>query len=190
MSAEPPPILNYQADNSSISRWDIAFLGCRLFAVYCVLQLAGSLSYAGVFVTQSGRDPWVMVWFAMAVAIHVSAMIVLWTQAGRFAGWMLADASAAGATAGPAAASIQAIAISLIGLIIAVRALPRVVVSIGQSLQYEGGTGIAIEGVIHLALGVALFLGAKGLSRLWYRFRTAGLQPPHRPEEQEPPRRE
>ena len=181
MSAEPPPVLNYQADNSSVSRWDIAFLACRLFAVYCVIQLAGSLSYAWMYVTQSGRDHWVMVWFGMAVAIHVAAMIVLWTQAGRIARWMLADASAAGATAGPAVASIHAIAISLIGLIIAAQALPRVVVSIGQSLQYEGGTSFAIEAVIHLALGVALFLGANGLSRLWYRFRTAGLQPPHRP---------
>lgn len=181
MSAEPPPIFNYQADHSSISRWDIAFLGCRLFAVYCILQLAGSLSYAWMFVTQSGRDHWVILW-GMAVAIHVSAMIVLWTQAGRIAGWMLADATAAGATAGPAVASFQAIAISLIGLIIAVQTLPRVGVSIGQSLQYSVAN-FDIEGAIQLALGVALFLGAKGLSRLWYRLRTAGLQPPDRHEE-------
>jgi hypothetical protein len=115
---------------------------------------------------------------AIAIALGAAMAILLWVYAGRLAGWMLADSSGVGASAGPATASIQSIALSLIGIIIAVNALPAAALYVVGVLVFKEDAVPGIGALFQMVLGAGLFLGANGLSHLWYRARTAGLLPP------------
>ena len=93
------------------------------------------------------------------IALLLGIALLVWRE-------RLAERLFAGDTGPLAARDAQAVALSVLGCYFAIAAFPRLV-------RFGAGR-IEWAAVTQLVLGVALFLGGRGLARLWTAARSAG----------------
>jgi hypothetical protein len=162
-----------------------AVVACRVLGLYIAITWLGFLP---VWVFQPFSEPsfsWSLLGGALFLALPVALAVGLWSLAPWIAKHMLADVESEQAS--PSAVTmeeVQAVAISILGILFVVKALPGVVVTI---LGYFGVPGIAedvrvqsmlrastvkaaVMHVTEIGLGTWLFLGARSFVRVFQRF--------------------
>jgi hypothetical protein len=164
-----------------VSNRALAALAIRLMGIYAwfqVLTVAPTMGY--LFVGESLRHDEKGLWMAM-VAISFVAL-ALWIALG-FLMILMADRIALrmappgeGPRPEPAdPGSLQAVFFSVVGLILVVHSIPKLIETL-VSLKVAGSGAFLFPPWISVLLvalefvmGVALFVGARGLSRVWRR---------------------
>lgn len=186
MSAEPTP----ETDPLTIT--DAAILAIRIFSLYLayffvnnVIMLIGGISWLLSSRTPNKQDfSIILLWQQLAlICIWAVAAAFFWIAAPRLTRWMLPHQR----ISGPQRLSIsgeylQTVGFSIIGAILAAWAIPPLVFAVIQwwpnrHRMYWGDSAQLIEQLVALAIGVALFLGAKGLSHYWHQLRGRSAQP-------------
>lgn len=120
---------------------------------------------------------------ASPIAVYGLASFFLLKRAERIAGWILPTGTEVVNVPGaaPAVSELQAAAFAVAGIMLFVWALPEAMSAIWWRLSYSAGSDF-VDGTrygapdwitfsLQAGLGIALFLGSKGLSSLWRRLR-------------------
>lgn len=172
---------------------DAAVIALRLLGIYCLLDtvpLLAVLAMLPQMVRSAGGTVEVLVFLATFVphALYVALGVWLLVTARRLARWLLPSAAAGSVGLSLAGVEAQAIAFSVVGVLLVGRALPDlarglsyVVQSSSDGIQVGPRWDDALPGLVGVAvqagLGVVLFLRARGLALLWHRIRTGGVRP-------------
>ena len=175
------------------SRYDVAVVALRLLGIYILLQGMVALTWAAEVVrTLISGGGFTDLLYATAGLIPLTVCVVVGVfflkAAPRLATRMLPDSNVyGGAPDSPAGTlSLQAIAFSVAGAVIATLAIPRFCYTLALTLREvrdvyavtdHGGTFLRalLEPGVQLALGVWLFLGSKRLAGYWHRIRRPEL---------------
>lgn len=179
-----------------MSRQDLAFVACRLFALYWFISALG-FTYALVgFLTAWGSDAsglgagsydasflYVQ---SLPFFIYLAMACVLWVWAEKIAALIAPAADTAKRSAGLSFVEGQAIAFAAVGLFILCTALPDVGgVLYDFHVKSQRVTGLTIpfdtkanivQLSLQIALGLLLLFGARGLSGLVLWFRELGMK--------------
>lgn len=172
---------------------DIAFVGCRLLAVYALysvlLTLAISLSLVSQVLATPGRSLWQVSEFAIhngaLMLANIVAFAVLWFGAGWLAGRISVEASETKEQVpcvAWSARNLLAVALTLLGLWVLVHHLPTLATFVplileGRAVEITASGDIAyrtqqlITALLTTALGILCVLGAKGIANLTARLR-------------------
>jgi hypothetical protein len=172
--------------HAPITRGDVAVLAVRLLGVIAIIQGSAFLAVLGSVFSNFGAGAGV-VWATLAVAapygIYLGAGIVLVATAGWIGPKLLPDARRSDDAAGRASArDIQAVAFSVIGVAVAVWSVGELASAIWylsfrsarrdeDHTAWDLASPHLVRFAIQVGVGVVLFLGAKGLSRVWHRVR-------------------
>lgn len=170
----------------------VGAIGLRIAAILILQRAVATISHAlsQIHFAQAGGR-WSAVWAYAAVALVLGATSVwLFVRAEAIArrhfGRPAVDLRVG------AAPLLQAVAFSVVGLWILAALLPDLIrfgevsyltmqaASDGPPSYLRWDWTQTVDALIRLALGLGLFFGGSGLAGLWYRTRTAGLEPVHR----------
>lgn len=162
----------------------IGELALRLAGVWLIdLALKGVWSVAFQLEYSSARGSPSTLWNAIAnSAAHAILGVVLLVAGGRLAARMFPSS----APQKSLASELQAVAFSILGLVLVVRALPAVLSGFTTSGEwFDDGDVVTlaepvpwpaiVASLVRLTLGIALFVGGGLLSRAWRWARSAGL---------------
>jgi hypothetical protein len=114
-------------------------------------------------------------WF---LVVHLGLVIVcglgLWLLRHRIASWLVPEPQA---DLSDSVAGLQAAAFSVIGLFMLAEGLAGLLAQLITSVTDVGGSlnGGFAGPLAKIAVGLPLFLGARGLATIWQSLRTAGL---------------
>jgi hypothetical protein len=167
----------------------VGSIGLRIAAILILQRAVDTVSraFSQTHFARAGGH-WSAVWAYAAVAVVLGATSV----------WLFvrADAIARRHFGRPAvdrrvgaAPLLQAVAFSVVGLWILAALLPDLirfgeVTYLTMQAESDGPPSYlrwdwtqTVDALIRLALGLGLFFGGSGLAGLWYRTRTAGLEP-------------
>jgi hypothetical protein len=176
-----------EAPQTTISGVGIGTIALQLVGVYCfvlAMPMVGLLaSIIGMSGGGIGRSSQYLFSLIMP-AIYIATGILLIRFGARLSVWLFRS-SVGGIMSGPittpAGQYLQAIAFSVAGVLTMIDALPPLA-SLLYLVLMGAGIGGAMEGynsiVQHAAqflVGLALFLQARGLSRLWHKIRAGGV---------------
>ncbi len=170
-----------------MTKQEIALLALRLLGIYCFIQaltfLASSLSLVGMNVAEMGLSRSLMVAGAtLPIMGYLLAGVVLLMFGGKISGKMINQDKHAGAPAtGIATRDVQTLAFSIVGIYLIAASLPSFASLLWTIAYYyrKGGPDLARAGVenvwrhaiqviVEFVVGVGLFLGARGVSSLWF----------------------
>lgn len=170
-----------------MTKQEIASLALRLLGIYCFIQaltfLASSLSLVGMNVTEMGLSRSLMIaGAALPIFGYLLAGVVLLMFGDRIAGKMINQDKHAGApAAGITTRDAQTLAFSIVGIYLITTSLPSLASLLWTIAYYyrKGGPDLARAGVenvwrptiqviVEFMIGVGLFLGARGVSSLWF----------------------
>jgi hypothetical protein len=146
----------------------VLFAAVGVFLVISRLQQIFSLAAAVIPSTVTVNAPPVPDGqrLALAVALLGSVLAVLFGSALILLRYRVANLLFPPAAAAVSSREVQAVALSVLGCYFAVQGV--------SNLSWAGR--LDWSGAIQLVLGIALFFGARGLSRLWSLGRSAGHQ--------------
>lgn len=169
---------------------DLGRLGLKLFGVWTAIESIGWL--AGAFQLYAGGVDRPAAWLvsgylvpALAYALVASLLIV---RADRLAVWLFPEKQVT--SLGLPSEQVQAVAFSIMGVWLVVQSLPTIMYVL--AIQRLSPTLSAIDSgrisypalifsSLRFGIGLYLFLGAKGLTKLWHGLWSApesGFQPP------------
>ena len=172
----PVPMRPASADGT-LPSWLAVALYCFLGAVPIVAAFAELVRWG-----LSGTGIYYFLSIAGAAAVYLALGVVLWTGSERL-GRRLVSYPHVDPTGAPGDASeLQAMAFSVAGVVFIVLGLPRLIFVLhawiapadSRVIRPLDGAQLIEPGVRVLA-GVALFLGGKGLARLWRKLRREDL---------------
>ncbi len=183
MDSKSPEIAPDQAalaNPPGMTRHDVGVLSLRIMAVYCWAQLLQlvtmimpiPIAWGGVATVQ----------YAVVVAIYIAGGYLLFRYADTLAGFMLPGAPDAPARVNASGKDLQMIAFSVIGVFMAIGAIPTlltyiVTLFVKTPTAYGFLQGPYIWATFgRLVLAVGLFVGGPGVSRFWHTVRTWGVQ--------------
>jgi len=155
----------------------IGSIALKLVGLYCIVLALPVISYLGLFFQGrfSGFNDIGMVVLSLTpYLLYVAAGVALMRWGDRLAHRLFARGPIVSPLQRPPGEYIQAVAFSVAGLVTILHSLPRLAYSIYQTRLLD----LRREGIFvslgELALGLIVFLRAKGLSLLWHKIRTAG----------------
>lgn len=163
-----------------MTRHDAGVLALRIMAVYCWAQLLQlvtmimpiPIAWGGIATVQ----------YAVVCAIYIAGGCLLFRYADTLAGFMLPGAPDAPARVNASGKDLQMIAFSVIGVFMAIGAIPALltyIVTLFVKTRADQGfmQGPYIWATFgRLVLAVGLFVGGPGVSRFWDKVRTWGVQ--------------
>ena len=161
---------------------DVVLVVLRLIGVYAIIQAVPYLSYVPFVFTFDANA----VMTLLPAACWVGLGIFLITNAGWVAGRLVQVPQRAGVPSTPAGEQFQAVAFSVAGVMLAVWGLAGLAGKVAGLVAAEGARSAGqvvpsetlewlAEPAVETALGVFLFLRARGLAALWHRLQMAGL---------------
>jgi hypothetical protein len=160
---------------NQIDRLDLAIVALRLMAIYLLIRGLEYIPLLSIFLmTGASPQAYEAVFLLMPGGIYIASGTLLMIFAPL--GGRLLLPRARSTQNRPTGSDLQAIAFSVVGVVLVTRAVG------GITLIYVGGQGArqiyGTEGwfaylgpAIQLAIGIALFLGGRGLSRFWQKLR-------------------
>lgn len=174
-----------------------ASLALKLMGTYILVQHIGLIAVVEGNIrrgieSRGGQMDLVSILMSLAIlGTPLLSIVIIW-KSNRIARWMVPEEQAAIST-NANASSIQSIAFSAIGLLLAAQAIPGVASAAAQYLSYRHmafqgqvpGLGMIYHNlyvqlaatVTKFVMGVVLFLQADGLVKLWKRLReTKGVK--------------
>ena len=183
-----------------MTRRDIAFLACRILALWLFVQAALNLSavlvmFTALAASMFGHTPW-RARFVMTLisglpgVVQFVAGVLLWWKSAWFARRMAPAEETEGVTALLDARTVMAIACAAVGLFLAVPAVRQlaqfllVAVRYSDEDLYSNGTGIdfvtqVLPAILQALLAIWLIFGARGIARVVHVMRTyPNLRPP------------
>jgi hypothetical protein len=123
----------------------------------------------------------------VAPAIYIGMGVLLIRFAPRLSVWLFGRSAVAGVMGGPVTTSagqyLQAIAFSVVGVLLVVQAAPGLVSLVWMAMTDMGrpfgsnAYAAMVQPVVQILLGVALFLQSRGLALLWHKIRNGGIAP-------------
>ena len=170
---------------------DLAFVGCRLLAIYWGVTASyhvSSLGLAWSALTRSAREQGsseeTLYLYFVPLALYVLIALFLWFGAARLARHVAPQTSASTESGSVASTEIQAIAFAAVGLFVLLGAIPELGVGLYRYANLDDlegrfssafGTGDHVTAlVIRLILGLLLVFNARGLSAMLIRLRKPG----------------
>lgn len=172
---------------------DFAFAGCRFLALYWAVRATENITSAvfGWIALRQNLDvqdelvPTEFFYF-LPLVLYVFAALFLWFSAAWLARYIAPNTSGGAESGSWSRVDAQAIVFAAVGLFVILGALPELGYAIFQFFrlydlenQFErafGAPGRLYELAVRTILGVLLVFGARALSRLLIRLRTAGLK--------------
>lgn len=174
-------------EGDDVTKSEIASLALKLFGIYCLIQaltfLASSLSLVGMNMAEMGLSRSLMVaGAALPILGYVFAGLILLTFGNKISRKLIADGKEQGVMAtGISTRDVQTLAFSIIGIYLIAVSLPSFA-SILWTLAYyyrKGGPDLAragienvwrhaIQAAVEVVVGLGFFLGARGVSSLWF----------------------
>lgn len=156
-----------------------------LFAVRALELVPGAVRMQRATWGLTSFSPFTAHLVEIAVLLLLSAALIVFGP--RMARWLLHDRSRG--TPDPRTARFQTITFAVIGVWLVVSGLPQVIVMLvsfsspkadvyNESLSSLSNGPLRAQqwiSILQVVAGVALFVGSRGLSALWHRIRTAGL---------------
>ena len=169
----------------------LAKIGLRLLAVY--LMVRGILFLPDLYLLSGSQTSFhaaglsAYFWYAITILTPVIAGIALWAVSPVVATWMVRINGEPIQAPSVSREDISGIIISLVGVIIAVIAVPPIVYGLINTFVFPKINGLGMEvniselpyviaSVLQLILGLWLFLGIKFWVRLLRRAREFGLE--------------
>ena len=190
--SEPQQTLSYESPRTTFTGVGIGTIALQLVGVYCMTLGLPMLTVLATFFGMSGRQ--YSAWQALFSFVPLGMYIVMGVLLIRFAAplsmWLFRDTGAgimSGAITTESGQYLQAVAFSVVGVVLMINAAPRLVSLIWLALMDMGramgggGYGQLVEPMAQFLLGLGLFLQSKGLSLLWHRIRTGGVIAPTGP---------
>jgi hypothetical protein len=183
--SDPQQTLSYESPPMTRDGIGIGTIALQLVGVYCFVlglpMLAMMATWAGV----TGQAYVSLLGAFIPLAAYVVMGVLLIRFAPRISLWLFRDNVArvmAGSVTAGSGAYIQAIAFSVVGVLLMANAAPTIISLIWTALMDRGlrfeGYGLFVEPVMRFLLGLALFLQSKGLALLWHKIRTGGVIAP------------
>lgn len=164
---------------SGITRGDIAALAVRLLGIYLIVSALPILAYAleSLLTPMKLRD--VMQFYVLYDAIMIAAGALMIIKAAMIGSWLLPKVTT-NAHLPPAAGTpqeLQAVAFSVVGVILTVFAFPGLAAAFAE---YASGSHDPIYSLIkpgvEFAVGLLLFFRSKRLARYWQSIPAAPAQ--------------
>ena len=167
---------------------DLAFVGCRLLALYVLFSFVLSISFNTRFILQSvGMSDWIsedglvaFAFYAIPLTIGLSMFAILWWGARWIAGRMVADM---GASSEPAFESWSretalSLAVTALGLWILIEHLPGLVayplyliLSMDTAISQATYIHRLVAGLVTVGFGLACVLGSRRIAGTVSRLR-------------------
>jgi hypothetical protein len=172
----------------------IAILSLRILGIFTLIECIPYLKSLGEIFAWQGSDiarikggplntDLILIATLVSFILQLAVGFFLWRYSGAIAAKMLPVHESKEPGTEPSAKNIQSIAFSIIGIVMVMMAIP-ILIQIATNLQALQSTGseslkesisiatwaYSIGMAIQFILGILLFLGAKGLSSLWYFF--------------------
>ncbi len=170
-----------------MTKQEIASLALKLLGIYCFIQaltfLASTLSLVGMNVSEMGLSKSLMVaGGALPVLGYLLAGSVLLMYGDRISGKLTSKGKKMGTSAtGITTRDVQTLAFSIVGIYLIAMSLPNLASLLWTIAYYyrKGGPDLAragvenvwrhtIQVVVEFVIGIGLFLGARGVSSLWF----------------------
>lgn len=179
-----------------MTKREIASLAVKLMGVFILLKSIGYLpmTYSGVFYAFQGhhvdllQSLFMIMMSTVMALIPLAFSILIIVLSDKVAAWLIKDDTAAEATGSSITkGDVMAIAVSCIGLYFIVSAAPGLVTALmnnaarmrqqmGISFVDPSGTMNLLRSLIapavQLGLGIWLFVGSKGIVKIWRKIRS------------------
>ena len=176
-----------------MTKKEIVSLSLKLAGIYCLIMSISYLSFTSANVATAWRrdDLWHMLTsitsfvllllsFTPSVSLLLFAAYLIFSRKlpSRMASSIIIQEEEATSFTFQ---DIQMLAFSIIGVWLLSSAIPRLCATVVRMTELQSASYIIsqmVTGVLKVALGIYLFLGGKGLARLWQRFHsTRGIKP-------------
>ena len=165
---------------------ELATLAVKLLGVYCLILVVGAAPGMGYWLGMELET--------LAPLLLGIASLLLFTFLGVWLIWksdsfvrLVVPTAEAPTSERGGASELQGVLFSVIGVVLVVHALPRIILTIfvySRVEEWEKGTSglerawpqlaaVALE----IVLGVALFVGSRGLARMWRRIGEMNQRP-------------
>ena len=197
--SDPQP-LSYESPSTTLTGIGLGTIALQLLGVYCISlalpifsMLASYLGASGV--TSIGRPGWQILFSFMMPGTYLVIGALLIRYAPRLSSWLFRE-TANGVMAGPVTTAVgqhlQGIAFAVVGLMAIIDSVPRLTSFLWMAMTSwlgrfgSEGFGAAVEPIMRLLLGLALFLQSKGLALFWHKIRAGGVMPPRDSRETSP----
>jgi len=175
-----------------MTKREFASLVLKLLGVYAIIEALPLIQYVSMFLGMLGRPngewpvgawPWMATTTPFLLVGGVGVILI--ARSDSLAGWLVTDDSKMDMRSGLSAQDVQAIAFSVVGVLVLLQAVPRLIHVIAafsqiasdekmkSSLLRSACVSLATL-LIQVGLGVALFFGSRGLANIWTRLRVAG----------------
>jgi hypothetical protein len=173
----PNQPLSYESpQQAGMSRHDIGSLAFKLLGLYCIVVGLPNFGLFLAYVLTTGQWRWG--WSDMTIALVY--VTIYGGMAAVFllgADWFSAKLFASRHPGEPSKAmprDLQAIAFSVVGVLLIVWALPSLIFNLAENASRGTSLGLAsaLQHLAQCALGIGLFVGGNALARLWHRIRT------------------
>jgi hypothetical protein len=190
--SEPQHPLAYESPGTRWTGVSIGTIALQLLGIYCFVLALPLVSYFVVlFTSWQYRTEWMI--GLGPFAAYIAAGIVLIRYADRLSGLIFRGGAMVGPIDPAAARELQAVAFSVVGVVVMIHAAPEVIGIVGRwFIAHARGWGELDdriwESVIKLAAGLALFLHARGLALLWQKIRAPQQGTAAGPATRQPPR--
>ena len=175
-----------------MTKKEIVSLSLKLAGIYCLIMSISYLSFTSMNVAAALRreSPWHMLtsitsFVSLLLSFTPFALLLLFATylifsrklPSRMASSIIIQEEATSFTF----QDIQMLAFSIIGVWLLSSAIPRLFASTVRMTELQSASYIIsqmVTGVLKVALGIYLFLGGKGLVRLWQKSHSAiGMKP-------------
>jgi hypothetical protein len=160
---------------NQIDRLDLAIVALRLVAIYLLIRGLEYIPILSMFLMTGGPQIYEAFFLLMPGGIYIACGTLVMIFAPLGGRWLLPRVRSAQnrSTRG----DLQAIAFSVVGVVLAARALEAITtIYVGglSARQIYGTQGwlAYLDPLLQLAIGIALFFGAPGLSRFWCKLRS------------------
>ena len=170
-----------------MTKREVATLALRLSGLYALLQMVMKLDMIPFYVSmtmqgfQSGSGmPGLLVVVIELIPLWLLGCVgcLLMTFAGGFARRLFPDMGDGDANTPVSARHIQAIAFSVVGVVLLVLALPQLArtVTILVCKHDRVRWSVLVAPGVRLCVGLVLFFGGAGLAAIWHRLYRAGCR--------------
>lgn len=172
-----------------MTKREVGSLAFKLAGIYAIVQAIPQMHAVTFYLSGIGADTQAQSWLfpvmaAAPLALMAALGCLLLAYSNRLSARMFGEA-AEDVSFGASGKELQAIAFSVVGVCFLVSALPRLLHIL--MYQHRGLFNAEVRRQISLsawaslvgtsaqmAIGIALFFGSKGLSKLWHKLRAAG----------------